>query len=142
MNLEQKKQPISITASLVAESNRLDFLPFYFGARLMSRGEELIYRWMDALSEDYDGGYWNFYTVSNGGFYMSPAYDKEMRVTVAGNDFSGELSADAAGIVATLFTLNQLAQVSEDEGIINLYYLLRDFAMCHPENVNIFRAID
>lgn len=48
------------------------------------------------LSEDYNGGFWNFYTLTNGGFYMAPAGDKRMRLEVDGNGFSGEMSADAA----------------------------------------------
>jgi hypothetical protein len=36
---------------------------------------------------------------------MAPKPDKRLRVEVDGNGFSGEMSADAAGIVATLFAL-------------------------------------
>jgi hypothetical protein len=103
MNDNQQQQPV--TASLVADNHRLTFLPSYFGPRLMMRGEALVYAWLRRLSEDYDGGYWNYYTLTNGGFYMAPKPDKRLRVEVDGNGFSGEMSADAAGIVATLFAL-------------------------------------
>lgn len=39
--MNTQDQPV--TASLVAEAQRLDFLPTYFGPRLMMRGEALVY---------------------------------------------------------------------------------------------------
>ncbi len=146
MNEIQEQVPVSV--SLVAEDNRLDFLPTFFTPRLMMRGEALIYAWMDRLSEDYKGGYWHFYTLSNGGFYLAPALDSPMRVAVAGNWFESELSADAAGIVATFFALGQLAsEVQESDSdagdvLIDRYYFLRDFAANHAEGSAIIRAID
>jgi hypothetical protein len=62
----------AVTASLVTGEARPDFLPFYFGTRRMLRGEALVYGWMKRLCKSYDGGYWHFYTLSNGGFYMAP----------------------------------------------------------------------
>ena len=131
-----------VAANIVAEGDRLSFLPAFFGPRLMMRGESLVFGWLDALSEDYNGGFWHYYTLSNGGFYMAPATDKRMRLAVEGNWFEGEMSADAAGIVATLFALCQLAAETEDGRIIDLYHLLREFLDDHPEGGLIFRAID
>ena len=131
-----------IAAALVPEADRLDFLPTFFGARLMMRGEGLVYDWMGELCEEYSGGLWHFYTLSNGGGYMALADAKRMRIEVAGNDFEGEMSADAAGIVATLFALGQLAAETEQDGIIRLYHELIDFAGEHAEVALIRSAID
>lgn len=136
-----------ITASLVPNDGRLDFLPFYFSPRLMMRAEAFLYDWMRLLSKDYTGGYWHYYTLSNGGFYLAPAYDGQMHVEVAGNWFEGELSADAAGIVATLFAVSQIATEAQAKGLqvdalIDRYHFLRDFAAEHAEGPAIFRAID
>jgi hypothetical protein len=103
MNDTQANQPV--TASLVASNRRLTFLPTYFGPRLMMRGESLVYAWLRRLSEDYNGGFWNYYELSNGGFYLAPELTGRLCLEVDGNGYSGELSADAAGIVATLFAL-------------------------------------
>ncbi len=142
----QAQEPTPLVANLVAESDRLDFLPAFFGPRLMMRGEALVFGWLDALVEGYNGGYWNFYTLTNGGFYMAPANYDRMRLEVAGNGFGGEMSADAAGIVATLFALCQLAAEAEDtdagDVLIDRYYFLRDFASTHTEAGAIFAAID
>ena len=45
--MSTQEQPV--TASLVAEAQRLDFLPTYFGPRLMMRGEALVYAWLRRL---------------------------------------------------------------------------------------------
>jgi hypothetical protein len=132
----------SVTASQVANRDRMSFLPKFFGQRLMILGENLVYAWLERLSEDYKGGLWHFYTLSNGGFYMAPAYDKPLRVFVEGNGFEGELSANAAGIVATLYALCQLAEETGSDRIISLYHLLREYLDDHPEGGLIFSAID
>ncbi len=132
-----------ITSSLVSEDARLDFLPNFFGPRRMMRGESLVYDWLGTLSKDYRGGYWNFYKLSNGGFYMAPERSDKLRLIVEGNWFDDELSPDAAGIVATLFALSQLANEFQDERLIDLFYLLREYvAEGHPEGGLIFQAID
>ena len=63
--------PHCITAQLVEESARMDFLPTVFSPRLMMLGEGQVYAWMRKLSEDYKGGIWNFYNLSN---VQNPVY--------------------------------------------------------------------
>lgn len=94
--MSTQEQPI--TASLVAESQRLDFLTTYFGPRLMMRGEALVYAWLRRLCERYNGAYWHYYTLSDGGFYLAPNLCERLEIEVDGNGFRGELSAAAAGI--------------------------------------------
>lgn len=108
----------------------------------MLKGEALVYGWLDQLSKDYTGGLWDFYTLSNGGFYMAPSGDKRFSIDVSGNGFSGEMSADAAGIVASLFALCYLANRFGDDKSINQYHWLRDFSINHAEAGLIIRAID
>ncbi len=136
-----------ITASLVPEDDgkggRLWFLPKYFGKNLYIRGEGLIYTWMQRLCREYKGGYWNFYELSNGGFYMAPADDPRFQLEChLGNGFSREVSADTAGIVVTLFVLGQILEETLDGRIRKHYDALRDFAAQHIERAIIFKAID
>jgi hypothetical protein len=131
-----------LCASLVADQNRLAFLPAFFGPRLMMRGESLVYTWLDQLCPGYSGGYWHYYKLSNGGFYMAPSVGTPLRLECEGNGFEGEFSADAAGIVATLFALSDLMTLSSDERIIWLYYLLKDYACEHADAGLICQAID
>lgn len=130
------------SAVLVSDENRLQFLPSFFGARYMLRGEHLVYVWMGRLCEDYNGAYWHFYETDCGARYMTPDIEAPVRIDVHGNGFEGDMSADAAGIVATLFALGQLAQETKEDYLIDFYHLLRNFAYEHPESSAIFRAID
>jgi hypothetical protein len=140
--MQTNEQTDVITATLIPEQQRLGTLPRYFGAKL-TRAEMLVYDWMGALSKDYSGGYWNFYALSNGGFYMAPAARERMTISVEGNGFSGEMSADAAGIVAVLFAFCQIANETEEDRFIELYHQVRDYAaQFHPERRRILRAID
>jgi hypothetical protein len=130
-------------ATRVPEGERLAFLPMIFGARNMLRGEDLVYGWMSHLCSSYEGGYWEFFTVPGSGF-MAPLGepDKKFHLSWAGNGFTGEASAEAAGIIATLYALNQLANETGDDALIERYYALRDFARGHAEAELIFAAID
>jgi hypothetical protein len=130
-----------ITATLVPEDQRLGTLPRYFGAKL-TRAEMLVYDWMGALCEEYSGGYWEFYALSNGGFYMAPAHEGCLSISVDGNGFSGEMTANGAGLVAVLFALCQLANETEEDHLIELYHRVREYVAHHPEAPLIYQAID
>ncbi|MGF6766150.1 hypothetical protein P3T24_006496 [Paraburkholderia sp. GAS33] len=52
------------------------------------------------------------------------------------------MSADAMGIVVTLFALCHLAEALEDVTFSTHYLALRSFALGHPESNLIFQAID
>ncbi|WP_454875100.1 antirestriction protein [Paraburkholderia xenovorans] len=132
---------LAIVGTIEPEASRCQFLPSHFGRHMMV-GEALVYSWLDRLSIDYNGGVWDFYSLSNGGFYMAPSGDKRFNIDVSGNGFSGEMSADAAGIVASLFGLCHLANRFGDDKSINQYHWLRDFAIEHAEAGLIMRAID
>lgn len=132
----------AITATLVPDALRLEFLPRFFGKEFMLQGENAVYTFMSRLSPDYNGGFWKFYDLSNGGFYMSLDSDDPMLVEVDGNGFSDQMSADAASIVANLFALGELTARFHESRHVDHYYALRDFACQHPESTKILRAID
>lgn len=132
----------AVFATLVPEADRMDFLPTFFGTRLMLRGEAMVYGWMRELCAEYDGGMWSFFTLSNGGGYLAPSTSQPMKLEVDGNGFEGTMSADAAGIVATFFTLSHLSMQTEQEALSDLFLALREFAAEHAEAGLIFGAID
>lgn len=139
--MTQTQTDATITAQLVSEHERLGFMPRLFGRHYI-QGEWLVYDWMRHLSSEYKGGYWNFYELSNGGGYLAPRREGAFKMACAGNWFEGEVSADAAGIIATLYALNGLANRTEDDAIIERYYQLANFAYEHAENGKIAAAID
>lgn len=119
------------------------FLPHYFGKHFLA-GENLVYDWMHRLSPSYDGGFWEFYRLDNGGFYMAPRGEARMRIVCCeGNGYEGEVSPDAAGIIACIFALNALVcQYQNEEAFADYYDKLLDFAMEHAEARSISAAID
>ncbi len=133
-----------ITAVLVPESRRLNIAATLFGHRFPLQLEPAIYQFAGFLSEDYRGGYWHFYTLSNGGFYMAPAGEGCFAVS-AENGYEGELSGDALGVTACLYAYSHLSFREGDfaESCAEHYHRLREFVLLgHPEAAAILAAID
>lgn len=131
----------SITVTRVPEQERMEILPRYFG-RHMIRAEVAVYTAMEALCDAYHGGFWDYFELSNGAFYMAPRLEGPLQIACESNGYAGEMSADAAGIVASLFALNAMTWTTEDARFGQLYYGLLDFVDHHPEAAAIFAAID
>lgn len=144
--LAQSTESLPITQSVVVESERLQILPKYLG-RYMLAFESEVYTQMSRLCESYEGGYWEYYELSNHGFFMATGETGEkVSLCNTGNWFQGSMSAEAAGIVVCLFALNSLLYRFEDqrdiERLYHLYDALRAFAGEHDESRLIYRAID
>jgi len=135
-------QEEEITRTLVDDDHRMDFLPKHLGIRNLFRGQDLYMDYLARLSDDYKGGYWEFYDLSNGGWYAAPRTGKRYRMHWEGNGYTGEMSADAAGITASLFAINQLANSTREDKLIAAYHLLREYAVQHAEWEEIYQAID
>ena len=73
---------------------------------------------------------------------MRPISKPRFRISWEGNGYQGEVSADAAGIIATMFTLSHLSFRFEDDRFAEAYARLYEFAARHPEAGEIFQAID
>ncbi len=137
------REATPIVRKLVSDEERLNILPKYSGQHFMTL-ESQIYQVMGEYCEDYNGGYWDMWELSNGTFYMTPLLAEE-KVTMVGrgNYFEGAMSLDAAGIVACLVAFNRLAwSVPEPEHFNELFYGLRDWALQHEECGSILAAID
>ena len=57
-----------ITATKVADEDRLNFWLQHVGMAKMLSFERHVFCWMKRLCPHYDGGFWEFYDLSNGGF--------------------------------------------------------------------------
>ena len=133
----------NITCQLVPDSQRMDITAALFGSHFPLRLEPFIYNITGQLCREYNGGYWNFYTLSNGGFYMAPAADTPFRVSCE-NGFEGELAADALGIVACLYSFSHLSFGEGEfaQTCAEHYHLLREYVFEHAEVDAILGAID
>ena len=137
----------SVTRLIVPEQARLDFWPQYFGSiPLWVLLEPQAFAWLDRLCDDYNGGFWDFYTLSNGGAFMAPDSDEDLEETwLLFNPMNGneaEVSAEAAGIIVCLLTYSHHACRTENSAMIDHYYRLREYALAHPESGQILSIID
>lgn len=145
--IEQPTIP-AISASVIPEDRRMAFLPRLFGA-WYGIAENAIYRKAELHIEGYNGGEWDFMDLSIGSGYMVWKGAERVMFSVKGNGFQSEMSADAAGLVLTSFTLNHLAWHAYDrdcqhmcDKLLTQQERLRAYADQHPEAGLFFRAID
>lgn len=71
----------NIQAREVGNDERMQMLPRHFG-RDMLTVEYAVYAFMRKLTTQYAGGYWSFFELSNGGFYMSPEGETTLSVWI------------------------------------------------------------
>ena len=141
MNMQASLLPV--TRELVPEDYRMDVVEGLFGMAFPLQLEPVIYGITNRMTDGYDGGYWHFYTLSNGGFYMAPAEDKVFHVKCQ-NMYEGDLSADALGITACLYAYSNLSFSLSDiaREYARQYHLLREYMLGHVEAMEILGAID
>lgn len=103
-----------------------------------------IYKQLDLMAAaDYQGGFWSLYKLSNGSFYMAPAtINCPVRLDVGENDYTGEVSADAAGVISCLWVFRALRDSHpHSDDFCALYNGLHAYALQHAEYANIMMAI-
>lgn len=135
------------SAMPVADEQRVGFWPQHFGTiPQWIMLEPRIFAWMDRLCDNYRGGVWCFYTLSNGGAFMAPESEEgsnePWRLFNPMNGNSAEMSAEAAGIAACLLVYSHHACRTESDTMTEHYYHLRDYALSHAERRAIMHIID
>jgi len=132
-----------LSRQLVSADRRVNHSAELFGINFPLRLEPAIYGFADQLSSDYHGGYWHFYMLSNGGFYLVPDDDQLFHVC-SENGWEGKLSANAFGIAACLYAYSHLSFASGDFADVcaEQYHLLREYMMDHAEAGGILAAAD
>jgi len=132
-----------ITADLVSDEMRLQFWPEHFGKipqwMLL---EPRAFAWMDRLCGAYNGRYWNYYTLSNGGAFIAPDSEDNWAMFNKLNGNSAEMSSEAAGITVCLLNWSHHACRTGSPAMSEYYYRLREFALSHPESSAIMHLID
>ena len=132
-----------ITRQLVADDQRTTVTADLFGVYFPLRLEPFTFSMASRLSEDYGGGYWQFYSLNNGGFYFAPDSDGRYQV-VSENGHECFMSSDALGITACLYAYSQLSFGDGEfaETCARQYHWLRDYMLEHLEVQDILAAID
>ncbi len=130
-----------IGSKIIPEDQRLNTLPTYFGCFSIIF-EQSVYLEMERICPAYIGGYWEFFSLPNGGFYMAPhPLDGQVYIATR-NHFAKVVSQDTAGVIATLYALNDLVSRFEDDLLIERYQQLLDWYLTHhPDSAEIYAAI-
>ena len=141
--MNTQASPLPVTRELVPEDQRLVVAEQLFGMAFPLQLEPVVYGITDRMAEEYTGGYWHFWTLSNGGFYMAPAEDRLFHVKCQ-NMYEGDLSGDALGITACLYAYSNLSFSLSDiaEDYARHQHLLREYMLGHPEAREILGATD
>ena len=100
------------------------------------------------MMPEYEGGFWHFIRLPDGGGYMMPDGDR-FHIVNGANWFDRTVSADAAGVILTSLVINRqlwLYHDSGDAGLTHLYRM-RDAQLWrhiefHPECNAIYAALD
>lgn len=133
----------ALYVSVVPEHERQDFWRRHFGTVPPWLSPELtILSWFSRLCREYSGGYWHFYTLSNGGVFMAPDSQETYDLYCKSNGNRATLGAEAAGIAACLMTYSHLSFVTARGDMAEHYYRLRDYALRHPESRDILTLTD
>ncbi|STB30242.1 Antirestriction protein [Citrobacter koseri] len=98
----QYAKPVTLN---VEECDRLSFLPYLFGNDFLY-AEAYVYALAQKMMPEYQGGFWHFIRLPDGGGYMMPDGDRFHMVNGA-NWFDRTVSADAAGIILTSLVINR-----------------------------------
>ncbi|MBK9246110.1 MAG: antirestriction protein [Burkholderiales bacterium] len=143
--MQDSTEETLIARTTLDDAQRMSVPAALFGVHFATRVEPYVFGIARTLSEDYDGGYWDFHTLSNGAFYMAPAGDERFDVRCE-NGFDGELSADALGITCCLYAYSHLSFAGPDAlagECARQYHLLREYVLAgHGESPAILAAID
>ena len=134
----------TITRLQVADKLRIQHTANLFGIRFPLNIEPAVYSIAGNIATEYNGAYWEFYALSNGGFYMAPVSNQSYQISCE-NGFESTLSADALGITACLYAYSHLS-FSSDQSFAkisaNQYHWLREYMLQHLEASRILGAID
>jgi hypothetical protein len=131
------------SATIVPDEQRLEFLPNLFDHSLLIVAEHAVYGFMEKLSPlDYGGGFWDFYEHDGHPLFLAPKSKPRFRITGDITGFQGEVSAEAAGIIATMFAFSHLSFQFRSERLSEGYGRLYVYSADHPEAAEILQAID
>ena len=133
-----------ISRQQVDDKQRIQHTAALFGIHYPLNIEPAVYSISSNIASEYRGAYWEFYSLSNGGFYMAPHSENPYLVN-CDNGFQGMLSADALGITACLYAYSHLSFTANPnfaDVCSNHYQWLRSYMLEHIEASAILAAID
>lgn len=134
----------TIAVTLVPDEQRLDFWFNHFGAvKGWTTFEIVTFTTFGQFCEAYNGGYWEYCILSNGGAFIYPDISEEaLTLFNMHNGNEAQVSCEAAGIVVFLILYSIWSFQTKSELMCDRFYQLRDYALQHSESAAIFHLID
>ena len=133
-----------IIATPVSNHQRTHFWQTHFGSvKGWTTFEVVIFTTMGQFCDDYQGGYWEYCTLTKGGAFIYPDLGPE-KLTLFNmhNGNEAKLNPEAAGVAVCLMLYSMWSFRTESELLVERFYQLRDYAIQHPESSAIFHIID
>lgn len=131
-----------ITLTLIEDENeRLDITFQQFKDNYPHIIEPAFYNIARQLSENYDGGFWDFFKLSNGGFLQIPS-DGSYNI-LCPNDYEAVVNNKEFGIIVCMYAYSSLSFRDDMQDLMaHHYHLLRDYVLELDQNHKILNAID
>lgn len=104
--------------------------------------ERRIFALMRWLPDDYAGEYGEYHELSTGGVSTSPVQPERYRIVVTSHGYEGNVRAEAAGIIASLFSHGERWQLHLYVEMAGHFHLRYDYAGDRREAGEVFAAID
>lgn len=125
------------------ETERLKCLSKIAGPSIIQtvRLEHAFFNAMHLYDNTYHGGWWDFFQLSNGGFYVALKDDRLFHM-VSPNGFECDVDANTAGIIVSAFAYSNLSFGPNGEAFGEEYHKLSDFIFQHPKAGTIRAALD
>ena len=134
-------------AARLEGAQRLSFLPDIFGGDFLA-SEASVYAYAQRYCPEYNGGFWHFYRIQQGGGYMVPDVDNILFCNTE-NWFEQSVSGEVAGIILTALVLNHrswLHSRKDNEELCRHFCRRHEQLMAyidqHPDSSTIWRALD
>lgn len=131
----QYAKPVTLN---VEECDRLSFLPYLFGQDFLY-AEASVYALAKKMMPEYEGGFWHFIRLPDGGGYMMPDGDR-FHLVNGENWFDRTVSADAAGIILTSLVINRQLWLYHDSGDAGLTHLYSGTMKVTPDRITDYKA--
>ena len=103
--------------------------------------QNMIFSMYHRMSEDYRGGDWDWYRLSNGGVYVAPRIGGTVSISCE-NMYRAEVSAQAAGLIACAMAYSYLSLAAGGDCYGRGYLLLFPYLAQQPDAACIFAALD
>lgn len=135
------KDGFHVVANKVGDTDRTGFL-FAKTTDEFMHYENAVYALASNFSACYEGGLWDFYELSNGGFYMEPNVPYALEVTSTLNNWTGGMTPDAYGIGITFLALAVTLERTGNPDFALRMRQLKEYACFHPAASDILSFID